>query len=285
MDIIELMKKEMFRRKYSLRTIKTYLYCINKFLIFSKKEIKKITKHDAIHYLNKLTEKNYSGSTINVYLQSIKFMLEEVMHRRKTFYNVKFSKTPKKLPEVLTQEEIIRFVNCIKNKKHKLIMKLMYSAGLRSSELVHLKVNDLEFENNHGWVRKGKGNKDRLFIIANTINKELQEYIKDNNLEQDSFLFKGYKYQHISQKSIYMIVKKTAKKAKIMKKISPHTFRHSYATHLIENGYDVYSIQSLLGHNSAQTTKIYVHMASPKMINVKSPLDSLNYNFERGMEK
>ena len=285
MDVIYLMRKEMTRRRYSLMTIKSYLYCVNKFLIFSKKEIGEITKHDAMNYLNKLSEKGVSGSTLNVFLQSIKFMMEEILHKRRTFYNIRYSKTPKRLPEVLTQKEVSALLNSIKNNKHKLAIKLMYSAGLRVSELVHLKISDLELDKNIGWVRRGKGNKDRLFIVAKSINMEIKDYIKSNNLNDDFWLFNGYKGNHLSQKSVHMIVKRAAKKAGIKKKVHPHTLRHSFSTHLIENGYDVASVQSLLGHKNPETTMIYLHIASPKMINVKSPLDSLNCNSEGGMEK
>jgi len=145
---------------------------------------------------------------------------------------------------------------------------------LRVSELVNLKVRDLDLNLNHGWVRHGKGNKDRLFIIANSLKERLLSHIKEKNLDYNSWLFNTYN-GHISVRSIQEIVKKAAKKAKIYKKVHPHTLRHSYATHLIENGYDIASVQSLLGHNSAETTMVYVHLASPKLINVKSPLDDL----------
>lgn len=279
MDSIELLKKEMFRRRYSPKTIKTYLYCIRTFLRITKLESKEINKSDITNFLNNLAEKNYSGSTINLYLQSIKFMMEEILHKNKTFYHIKYSKIPRSLPEVLSKEETLNLFLKIENKKHNLMIRLMYSAGLRVSELVHLKIKDLEFNKNFGWVRHGKGNKDRLFIIANSIKDELIRYIKENNLNLDSWLFNGYKDHHLSQKSVYMIVKRAAKKANIKKKVHPHTLRHSFSTHLIENGYDITSLQSLLGHNSPETTMIYIHLASPKMISVKSPLDSLNYNY------
>lgn len=273
MELIEKMRKELLRRRYSLRTIDTYLYCVNKFL--KNSDNLRPTKYEAIDYLDNLAKKGVSGSTINVYLQSIKFLMEEILHKRRTFYNIKYSKTPKSLPTVLGKEEVLALLDSIKNKKHSLAIKLMYSAGLRVSELVHLKINDFEFDKNFGWVRKGKGNKDRLFIIADKLNNELKDYIKENMLEPDSWIFQGYKFHHLSQKSIYMIVKKAAKKAKIIKRISPHTLRHSFSTHLIENGYTLTDVQSLLGHASPETTKIYLHIASPKMIGIKSPFDSL----------
>ena len=274
MDIIYLMKKELLRRKYSLNTIKTYDYCLKNFLNYCDKEPRRINKKDIKDYFDILMEKNVSGSTLNVNLSTLKFLMEEILNKNFMF-KIKYSKMPKTLPIFLTKEEVIRLINSIENNKHKLMIKLVYSAGLRVSELVNLRVLDLDFNNNYGFVRHGKGNKDRLFIISSVLKRELLNYIRENNLKEDYFLFPSYS-GHISTRSIQEIVKKATKKAKISKRIHPHTLRHSFATHLIENGYDVVSVQSLLGHNSAQTTMIYVHMASPNLINVKRPLDSLN---------
>ena len=292
MDVIELMKKEMLRRNYSLKTIKAYNYCLNKFLIFCNKDFKRISKQDIKDYLDKLTEKNKSGSTINVHLNALKFLMEEILNKKLTI-KIKYSKTPKILPLFLTKQEVINLINSISNYKHKLMIKLLYSSGLRVNELVNLKVKDLEFDKNYGWVRQGKGNKDRLFVIADSIKEDLLKHVKNNKLNYDSFLFNGYN-DHISVRTIQEIVKKATKKAKINKKVHPHTLRHSYATHLIENGYDLNSVQSLLGHNSPKTTMIYIHMASPKLINVKSPLDNLqlenndeklNYEFKNNNDR
>ena len=273
-DAIYLMQRELLRRKYSNKTIKTYLTCINKFLGFCNKEPRKITKKDVREYLDELLKKNVTGNTINVHLNAIKFLLREILNKNFLF-KIKYSKAPKKLPVVLTKEEVKRLIDSIDNKKHKLMIKLMYSSGLRVSELIKLKVKDLEFKKNYGWVRGGKGNKDRMFIIAKTIKKDLKNFIKENKLIYDFYLFKGQKYNYISARTIQGIIKKACRKAKIKKKINTHTLRHSFATHLIENGYDINSVQNLLGHNSSQTTMMYIHIANPRMIDVKSPLDSL----------
>lgn len=281
-DVIELMKKEMLRRFYSLRTIKTYVLCVKRFLIYCDKEPRRITKKDIKEHLDKLMEKKVSGSTINVHLNALKFVLEELLC--KSFaVKIKYSKTSKQMPIFLTKEETARLIYSIKNERHRLMIELMYGAGLRVSELVNLKVRDLQFDRNYGWVRHGKGNKDRLFIIALSLKDELLGYISNEDLQQDSWLFKSYN-GHMSIRSVQEIVKRAAKDAGIHKSVHPHTLRHSYATHLIENGYDVASVQSLLGHNNAETTMVYVHMASPNLINVRSPLDSLP-RLEKSNEK
>ncbi len=274
MDAIELMKKEMLRRNYSLRTISTYGFCLRRFLSYQNKEHKKISKNDINDYLDRLIEKGACGNTININLNALKFLFEGVLHKRLTV-NIKYSKVSKEMPIVLTKEEVIRLINSIENKKHKLMIELMYGAGLRVSELINLKVKDIEFENNHGWVRHGKGNKDRLFILPMFLRNELFNCIKEDNLEQDSWIFNSYN-GHMSVRSVQIIVKKAANKAGIKKRVHCHTLRHSYATHLIENGYDVVNVQVLLGHNCVETTMRYVHMASPRLLAVKSPLDSLD---------
>lgn len=272
MDIIELIKKEAFRRKLSVHTIKIYCFCVRRFLAFCNKEPKKVTKKDVQEYIEHLAGKGKSGNTLNVYLNAVKFMTEELLFKNWRL-NIRYSKVPKALPTVLTKDEVLRLINSIYNPKHKLMVSLMYSAGLRLSELVHLRAGDLEFENNYGWVRHGKGDKDRLFILSKRLKEDILQAIQ--NKPHDSYLFKGNKGNHISKESVYMIVKNATKKAGIVKNVHPHTLRHSFATHLIENSYDVVSVQSLLGHNSPQTTMAYVHIASPNMISVKSLFDSL----------
>ena len=274
MDLIYEMKKEMFRRKYSARTIKAYVFCVQKFIKWFPNEFKRATKDDVKRYLQHLCEKDMSASTLNLYLQSIKFALEEVIGKPKFWVNLPYSKVEKALPEVLSKEEVVRIFSAIHNKKHWLLVKLMYSAGLRVSETVHLKVKDLELRRNFGWVRKGKGNKDRLFIIARKLNPELKEWIDMENLKLNSWLFSG-RNSHLTARSVQEMIKKAIKTANIQRNIHPHTLRHSFATHLIENGYSVADVQLLMGHNSPNTTMMYVHMASPSMINIKSPLDDL----------
>lgn len=276
MDVVGLIKKEGFRRGFSIKTITTYSFCVEQFLKKCHKEPKRITKKDIKDYIDKLIEKGACGNTINVHLNSLKFLLQEVLCKR-VLLRIKYSKTPKEMPTVLTKKETLDLINSIDNPKHKLMVELMYSAGLRLSELVNLRVRDFEFSKNYGWVRKGKCSKDRLFIIAEGLKDKLKQHIKDNCLSYTSYVFKGNKCP-ISQRSVQEIVKKAAKKAGIQKNVHPHTLRHSFATHLIEDGYDVTSVQSLLGHGSAETTMTYVHMASPKMINIRSPYDGLNNN-------
>lgn len=271
-DVLEKMHREMLRRRYSVRTIKTYRLCVRQFLNSNYKDVRRYSKKDIREYLEGLAVRGASGSTINVYLQALKFMMENVLNKR-VWIDIKYSKTDKKrIPEFLTKEEVIRMFSVVENEKHLLMLKLMYSAGLRVSELLNLRFRDLNVSEGYGWVRKGKGNKDRVFIIANRLNTELKSWVSHKNF--DDFLFVG-RSGRLSVRTVQMIVSTAAKKAGIKKNVHPHTLRHSFATHLIETGYAVNSVQTLLGHNSPDTTMVYVHMKPSSMIDVVSPYDGL----------
>jgi integrase/recombinase XerD len=272
MDVPELIRKEGLRRGLSHKTIKTYRQCVKQFFMKNSKDPKEIKKQDIKDYLDNIIEKGACGNTINVHLNALKFLYERILNKR-LMLRIRFSKTPKTLPTVLTKEEVLRLIEATYNPKHRLMIKLIYSAGLRVNELVHLKPEHFDFANNYGWVRNGKGNKDRMFIIAENLKKELIEHIAKECNTSSNYLFKG-NTGHITTATIRAIVKNATKTAKIKKNVHPHTLRHSFATHIIENGDSIASVQSLLGHSSAETTMMYVHMASPRMINTKSPLDS-----------
>ena len=271
-NIEESVKKECKRRRYSEKTIKTYLYCINRFLKYTKKGVDKTSKKDVRLFLENLSEKGASGNTMNVYHMAIKFLFEDVLHK-KIWINIKYSKVPKKIPVVLTKEEVLSLLDNIKNEKHKLMLETMYSSGIRVGELINLRVEDLDLKKGYGFVRGGKGNKDRLFIIAEKIKQKIRNLIEVENLDEKKSLFISDRKSKYNVRTIQQIIKIACKKAKIKKNITPHTLRHSFATHLIENGYSVSDVQSLLGHKSPETTMIYLHTATKNMINIKSPLD------------
>ena len=178
---VEALRKEGLRRGLSPRTIKTYSYCLQIFLKINKKELKLIKRQDVEDYLLKLVEKGKPGNTINVHLNAIKFYFDQILKRKLTV-NIAYSKTPKNLPVFLTKVEVARLFEAIENKKHQLMIKLMYATGMRVSELVSLKIKDFEFDQNYGWVRQGKGRKDRLFVIAFKLKAELLGWVKHNYL-------------------------------------------------------------------------------------------------------
>lgn len=270
--LLSKMQQEAQRQGLSPRTIQTYTYCLNQFLrVKRNQELKKITKEELKEYLDRFLD---CPNTLNVHLNALKFFFEEVLHKRLTL-RIKFSKTPKRMPEFLTKEETILFLNAITNPKQRLMIELIYGTGMRVSELVHLKVKDFSFENNYGWIRQGKGRKDRLFVLPLKLKEQIQELIVSQKLTSESWLFSGQNGNHYSVASIQAIVKNAKKEAGMEKNVHPHTLRHSFATHIILNGYTALELQPLLGHNNINTTLRYVHMASPNLLNVRSPLDNL----------
>jgi len=270
-DIEVAVKRECRRRRYSERTVKTYIYCINRFLKFADKTIDRISKKDVRMYLEHLSENGMAGNTMNVYHMAIRFLFEDVLDKR-IWIDIRYSKVPEKIPIVLTREAVKKLFSVIDNPKHRLMMQLLYSAGLRVSELINMRISDIELDKNYGWVRGGKGNKDRLFIVADSLKDELRKFMGSRKTE---WLFNSERGGKYNMRNLQEIIKKAAKEAGIKNKVSPHTLRHSFATHLIEDGYSVTEVQSLLGHKSPETTFIYLHTASPSMTKMKSPIDNL----------
>lgn len=264
----------MLSEKIVSKDAQNISYCINRFLNEAGKDIGKISKKDVREFLNKMADRGLSGNSFNTYHMAIHFLFGEVFDKR-MWIDIKYSKTSEKLPVVLSKEEVKKLFSAISNKKHLLIIELMYSAGLRVSELLNLRVCDLELGKGCGFVRRGKGNKNRLFILSDKVKDKIISLINEEKLNPDRLLFVSNRNSKYSVRSIQQIIKNAAKLAEINKKVHPHTLRHSFATHLIENGYSVSEVQALLGHKSPETTMVYVHMASPNMLKIKSPLDNL----------
>ena len=209
LDILYNMKREMLRRGLSWQTVKAYLYHVHRFLLFSKdKDPSHFSKADVREYLYSLKEKGLHGSSLNVVHNALRFMMLEVLHKG-MYLKIKFSKVPKKAAEYLTKDEIKTILADITNEKHRLIIALMYGAGLRVGEVVSLKKEDFDFHSMIGWVRQGKGNKDRPFIIPETLKEKI---ISLCNLPQQ-FLFMGNKNTHLSIKSVQEISLSFCKKS------------------------------------------------------------------------
>ena len=150
-----------------------------------------------------------------------------------------------------------------------------YFSDLRLFKLINLKIKEIDFENDFGYIRNGKGGKDRIFALSRLLKEEILKLIQSERLQNNDYLFRTTRGDKYSSKTVQEIIKKACKRAEINKKVHPHTLRHSFATHLIENGYAVNEVQAMLGHKSPETSMIYVHSASPNFIKIKSPLDSL----------
>lgn len=206
---------------------------------------------------------------------ALRFLFTQVLEKR-MWIDIKYSKTPQKIPSVLSKEEVRKLLNAISNWKHRLMIEFLYGSGLRVSELLNIKLKDLELDKSYGYVRNGKGGKDRLIVLPNVVAEKIKNLVEIEKLKEEDFLFQSNRNKRYHMRSIQKIVRNASKKAKLKnwKEIHPHTLRHSFATHLIQNGYDVTNVQAMLGHKSPETSLIYTHIASPNMINIKSPLDN-----------
>ena len=266
----EILETELKLRGFSTNTINSYLFYNKKFLEFCKKRPEEVSEFEIRNFIAKKISEGANPKTINLILSALRFFYDEVL--KKNIVNLKPPKISKSLPIVLSREEIKRLIDSIENEKHRLMVKLLYSSGLRLSELVNLRVRDLELKESIGWVRGGKGKKDRPFLISKKLCEELSNFIKGK--KKDEFLFPGRKGK-MSERNVQKIIKLAAKKAKIEKPVHPHTLRHSFATHLLELGENIRKIQELLGHSNLSTTQIYTHISLEELRKVKNPLDEL----------
>jgi len=267
MEKLDGLRDELRLRGFSDQTVKAYLFFNEKFLNFIKKEPGEIVTKDIKSYLASLLDK-YENTSINLAYSSLKFFYSSML--KKDIGDIRIPRRERKMPSVLTKDEIKLLIDSARNKKSKLIIKFLYSTGLRVSELVNLKKESLEPKEKIGWVRKGKGKKDRLFILPEKLIPELQVLMEKNPI----YIFSNSE-NPLSVRTIQKIIATSRKKSNIQKKVSPHTLRHSFATHLLENGTDIRKIQELLGHSNLQTTQIYTHVSTEELKKIKSPFDEL----------
>lgn len=270
MEPLEKLKTEMTLRSFSPRTIEAYLFYNRKFLEFVKKDPDQVTTDDVKSYMAKMMERNASPRTIILVKAALKFFYDGVL--KKNIVYIKSPKVSKKLPVVLTKEEVKTLIRSIKNGTHMLVVSLLYSSGLRVSELVNLKVGDIELDERIGWVRSGKGRKDRMFILPNALIEDLKRHFSGK--KDTDYIFSGYK-ERMSARNVQKIVSSAAENAGLSKHVHVHTLRHSFATHLLEAGEGIRKIQELLGHADLSTTQIYTHVSKEELKKVKSPLDDL----------
>ena len=265
MEELANLRNELKLRGCSEKTIKVYLFFNEKFLNYANKNSFYVNEADIKSYLSSMIGK-YENSSINLAYSALRFYYQDML--KKDLKEIKVPKRERKMPSVLTRDEIKRLIEASGSNKSRLIIKLLYSTGLRVSELVNLEKKDLEVDEKIGWVRRGKGAKDRIFILPESLKEDLNEILKKESGSERIF--------PVTVRAIQKMVKNTSKRSGIKKKVSPHTLRHSYATHLLESGVDIRKIQELLGHSNLQTTQIYTHVSTEELKKIKSPLDSLS---------
>ncbi len=260
---------------YSPKTIKSYRNNVTRFLTYAAKAPEKITNDDIRKYmLFLLEEQGTSHSYVNQALSAIKIYFKEVLDRDDIAYHLPRPKKEKTLPEILSKEEVGRILSNIQNIKHRAILYLVYSSGLRVGEVVRLKVNDLDQDRMLLRVEQGKGRKDRYTLLSQVALDIVNKYMAIE--EPEDRLFPGGKEDSfLTERSVQKVFKDACDKADIKKNVSVHTLRHSFATHLLESGTDIRYIQELLGHSSSKTTEIYTHVSNNSIRKIRSPLDDI----------
>jgi site-specific recombinase XerD len=271
---VDRLETELRARKYSPSTRKAYIL-YNRLLCRTLQKIPEdIHSCDVTEFLSLMEKENeYSASAMNLAISAIKFFYRNI------FKNDEISEQHRprhdeRLPVVLSKDEVAKMLNLERNPKHRLLLMLVYSSGLRVSEVVALKKEHIDIERKVIYIRNGKGRKDRNTMLADKAASFITEYCTFYGIE--TWLFPGQRPKHaLTIRSAQNIFDKALHRAQIPKKISIHSLRHTFATHLLESGTDIRYIQSLLGHSSLRTTERYTHVARRSVLNIKSPLDTI----------
>ncbi|MEA3440146.1 MAG: integron integrase [Chloroflexota bacterium] len=313
--LLDQVRHAIQRKNYAMRTEETYTQWIKRFILYhNKRHPKDMAAQEIEDFLTYLAvEQKVSASTQNQAASAILFLYREVLKQDPGLVDAFRPKRPKHLPTVLTKEEVLQVLSCLSG-INLLMSQILYGAGMRIMECVRLRVKDVDFQQRQIIVRDGKGHKDRLTMLPETIIPDLEAHLKVTKAIHEKDLLQGYgtvylpyalarKYpnanrdwiwqyvfpssklsrdprtgvirrHHIDESGLRKAIKRAAHKAVINKHVTPHTFRHSFATHLLEAGYDIRIVQELLGHKNVKTTMIYTHVLNRGPKAVRSPLDS-----------
>ena len=268
---LELLKQ----KRYSESTIKTYTHYFKDFQrYFFEQDLENIQREEINAYILELIEKrDISSSQQNQRISAIKFYYEKVLGKEKEEYHIERPRKAKKLPDVLSKDEIKRMLEFSDNIKHKALIALIYSCGLRRSEVINLRLTDIDSERNVVKIVGAKGKKDRYVQLSPALLNLLRDYYRE--FKPASWMFEGQFGGQYRPESIVKVIKRAAARAGIFKRVYPHMLRHSYATHQLEQGIDIRFIQQWLGHENVQTTQVYTHVSEQNFANFKNPLDDM----------
>jgi site-specific recombinase XerD len=268
-NTLDQLKRYLIRQRYSSKSIDSYISALEQFFSFIGKI--EFGFEDIEDFSHEIIKRDYSSSYQNIFITSIKNYIKVLNINGIEIKKLERPMKAKRLPEVLSIEETTRLISSYKNIKHKAIIATIYSAGLRISELLNLKIKDIDSTRNVIRVEGGKGNKDRYVTLAGNVLLLLREYYKQYRPRY--YLFEGQKGNKYSSASVGKVIKMGLEACGIDKGITAHSLRHSYATHLHATGIDIRHLQELLGHKNMKTTAIYTHITNDSLRNIKSPLD------------
>jgi integrase/recombinase XerD len=268
------MIEDLRLRNYAPKTEQTYLDHVSRFARHFGRSPEQLGPEEIRDYQLHLVEQGVSWSLFNQAVCALRFLYRVTLKCPDAVEQIPFRKREKRLPSVLSPEEVQRLLGAVENRKHRLILMVLYATGLRVSEVVHLKVDDIDSARMVIRVRQGKGRKDRLVMLSPVLLEELRRYWRWHR--PTLWLFPGSDAETpLSISAVQRVCQRARRAAGIQKQASPHTLRHSFATHLLEAGTDLRLIQTVLGHRSVSTTQLYTHVAAARIGATASPLDRL----------
>jgi site-specific recombinase XerD len=269
-------KDYLRNRRYSESTIKTYSEAVGLFFRFLENKPPSTVSNEDLEVFNRdyIIRRKYSVSYQSQVINGVKLYFGILENKQLNPEIIKRPKQPKTLPNVLSKEEILDILQALSNLKHRFMLLLLYSCGLRKGELLNLRVSHLQPDRGIILVKQGKGNKDRIVRFPATLRGPYKDYVKA--FDPKDYLIEGRNGGQYSEQSLAEVVRKAVEKAGVKKPVTPHWFRHTYATHLHEGGTDIRYIQELLGHKSSKTTEIYTHVSTREIKEIKSPIEDMD---------
>ncbi len=273
---LEQFKKWMEHKRYSEATINNYMYALTQFLRhISPKTCYEVTNNDMVQYVNQvLIPAKMSHSYQNILVNATRLFFKNLVGSKVITEQIDRPRQEHKLPNVLSRNDVRQIFEATPNLKHRAMLSLIYACGLRRSELLNLKITDIDSDRHFVTIYNAKGKKDRLVPISDKTLNLLREYFRQ--YRPKDYLFEGQNHSRYSEASLQKIFKTAVRKVRIKKEASLHWLRHSYATHLMESGTDLRYIQELLGHKNSRTTEIYTHVSQKSLLKIKSPFDDLD---------
>lgn len=264
-----LTEKTLQLRNYSRRTVQSYCSCLRRYFEFKGKNLRWIDLDSIETFIRNLQKQDYAPQTVALHLNAIKYYYREVV-KSPFKIDLHCPKRSKKIPVILTKEEVIRLIESIRNPKYRLLIALTYSAGLRVGEAIRVRVGDVDLSGNFLTVRQGKGKKDRVTIFSEKLADVLKSYM--SFADANAYLIMSEHGGRLAERTAQKIFRDALQKAGIKKEATFHSLRHSFATHLLENGVDIRYVQKLLGHENIRTTQLYTQVTDMALAKIKSPL-------------
>jgi integrase/recombinase XerD len=279
-DLRQRMLEELQRRNFSETTIKTYLRVVEDFARYFGKRPDRLKQHDIRKYqVHLLQERKLTVKTVRLHTAALRFFYVKTLHRRYLHEDLPYPKSEKRLPSVLSPDEVARLIDSANNLLDYTMLMTLYATGMRRAELCRLKVEDIDSHRMIVHIRQGKGNRDRDVPLTPKLLETLREYWRW--MKPKTYLFPGMVNnwradKPLTPKCVWLAIQNAAKRAGIKKRVSPHTLRHSWATHLLENGTDLHTIQMLMGHSDLRATSVYLHLSRFHLQTVANPAEAMS---------